>query len=175
MRYCYKDPKRKQKLIDTERLILLQLFQFLKSLVKAIILSSLEKSFCKSRWHRCSKPDISRRYKSGSFLACMSLEWSYWRYKNTPIVLLILRYASFKFSLGGTVGAIVTCPLEVVKTRLQSSVSHFHIPPEPPTLFQRLCTKLGARDAHPGVNPQGPAPHATSASGTNIGLWRCLR
>ncbi|XP_022652554.1 solute carrier family 25 member 36-like [Varroa jacobsoni] len=77
--------------------------------------------------------------------------------------------------LGGTVGAIVTCPLEVVKTRLQSSVSHFHIPPEPPTLFQRLCTKLGARDAHPGVNPQGPAPHATSASGTNIGLWRCLR
>ncbi|XP_052082904.1 solute carrier family 25 member 36-like isoform X2 [Mytilus californianus] len=29
-------------------------------------------------------------------------------------------------SVGGTVGAIATCPLEVVKTRLQSSVAQFH-------------------------------------------------
>lgn len=28
-------------------------------------------------------------------------------------------------SLGGTVGAVVTCPLEVIKTRLQSSVAKF--------------------------------------------------
>lgn len=31
-------------------------------------------------------------------------------------------------SVAGTVGAIVTCPLEVVKTRLQSSCSGFQIP-----------------------------------------------
>lgn len=30
--------------------------------------------------------------------------------------------------MAGTVGAIVTCPLEVVKTRLQSSCSGFQIP-----------------------------------------------
>lgn len=34
----------------------------------------------------------------------------------------------FVFSVAGTVGAIVTCPLEVVKTRLQSS-SAFVYPP----------------------------------------------
>ncbi|XP_057326654.1 solute carrier family 25 member 36-A [Microplitis mediator] len=32
----------------------------------------------------------------------------------------------------GTVGAIVTCPLEVVKTRLQSSTSGFYLLPPPP-------------------------------------------
>ncbi len=31
----------------------------------------------------------------------------------------------FIFSMGGTAGAIITCPLEVVKTRLQSSNSGF--------------------------------------------------
>lgn len=31
--------------------------------------------------------------------------------------------------VAGTAGAIVTCPLEVVKTRLQSSSSGFHPPP----------------------------------------------
>lgn len=40
------------------------------------------------------------------------------------------------FSVGGTAGAIITCPLEVVKTRLQSSNSGFDgAPPvgrEPP-------------------------------------------
>ncbi|KAL3861461.1 hypothetical protein ACJMK2_007495 [Sinanodonta woodiana] len=30
--------------------------------------------------------------------------------------------------IGGTVGAVLTCPLEVVKTRLQSSVASFHQP-----------------------------------------------
>ncbi|OQR77329.1 solute carrier family 25 member 36-A-like [Tropilaelaps mercedesae] len=77
--------------------------------------------------------------------------------------------------LGGTLGAIVTCPLEVVKTRLQSSVSHFHIPPEPPSLLQRLCRKFSLRDARLGVSPQGSLSHSISACGTNIGLWRCLR
>lgn len=33
---------------------------------------------------------------------------------------------AFWASVAGTVGAIVTCPLEVVKTRLQSSSSGFH-------------------------------------------------
>ena len=32
---------------------------------------------------------------------------------------------SFFFRVGGTVGAVLTCPLEVVKTRLQSSVATF--------------------------------------------------
>jgi len=38
--------------------------------------------------------------------------------------------------VGGTVGAIVTCPLEVVKTRLQSSNTSFHIANtnEPPSI-----------------------------------------
>ena len=30
------------------------------------------------------------------------------------------------FSAGGTAGAVLTCPLEVVKTRLQSSVASFN-------------------------------------------------
>lgn len=39
----------------------------------------------------------------------------------------------FFFRTAGTVGAIVTCPLEVVKTRLQSSTSGFYLlPPSPP-------------------------------------------
>lgn len=39
-----------------------------------------------------------------------------------PVPMFINRVA-------GTMGAIVTCPLEVVKTRLQSSTSGFHPPP----------------------------------------------
>ncbi len=35
--------------------------------------------------------------------------------------MLIMLY--FPYRTGGTVGALITCPLEVVKTRLQSSTS----------------------------------------------------
>ena len=48
--------------------------------------------------------------------------------KKTPLFLyepLISCIILFYFSVGGTSGAIVTCPLEVVKTRLQSSNSGF--------------------------------------------------
>ncbi|GFG31793.1 hypothetical protein Cfor_04230 [Coptotermes formosanus] len=43
--------------------------------------------------------------------------------------------------VAGTVGAIVTCPLEVVKTRLQSSTCGFHV--------QKVCLP---KIAAPGVN-----------------------
>ena len=42
--------------------------------------------------------------------------------------------------VGGTVGAIVTCPLEVVKTRLQSSNTSFHVSTAPP---QDVSIRLG--------------------------------
>ena len=42
---------------------------------------------------------------------------------NTRCVSMCLN--DIYFSVGGTAGAIVTCPLEVVKTRLQSSNSGF--------------------------------------------------
>lgn len=41
------------------------------------------------------------------------------------IITILKSYNSF----AGTVGAIVTCPLEVVKTRLQSSSSRFYPSP----------------------------------------------
>lgn len=65
--------------------------------------------------------------------------------------------------LGGTVGAIVTCPLEVVKTRLQSSVSHFNLS-GPPSLVSRVYSiALGASE--PPLNAQS----------SQLGIWRCLR
>lgn len=47
----------------------------------------------------------------------------------------------FLFRVAGTVGAIVTCPLEVVKTRLQSSTCGFHV--------QKVCLP---KIAAPGGN-----------------------
>ncbi|XP_003746649.1 solute carrier family 25 member 36-A [Galendromus occidentalis] len=65
--------------------------------------------------------------------------------------------------LGGTVGAIVTCPLEVVKTRLQSSVSHFNLS-GPPSIVNRFYSlALGASE--PPLNAQN----------SQLGIWRCLR
>jgi len=34
----------------------------------------------------------------------------------------------FPHRVGGTVGAVITCPLEVVKTRLQSSSAPYQLP-----------------------------------------------
>lgn len=38
---------------------------------------------------------------------------------------ILLENVLINFSAGGTAGAVLTCPLEVVKTRLQSSVASF--------------------------------------------------
>lgn len=58
----------------------------------------------------------------------------------------------FNFSVGGTTGAIVTCPLEVVKTRLQSSNSGFG-----------TTLKVGAVEAV-RVEPVETVNHLTSAA-----------
>ncbi|XP_043270438.1 mitochondrial carrier protein Rim2 isoform X2 [Venturia canescens] len=103
--------------------------------------------------------------------------------------------ASKLFSrVAGTVGAIVTCPLEVVKTRLQSSTSGFYPPPPgnkehtsghvtcksfpTPQQRRRLCTGGYPRYAlvalsHCGVAPPpGGGPHHSHA---RPGLIHCLR
>jgi hypothetical protein len=52
-----------------------------------------------------------------------------YRYIQGTCTLLnfqVIMISLYNFSVAGTVGAIATCPLEVVKTRLQSSVTHFH-------------------------------------------------
>jgi len=54
--------------------------------------------------------------------------------------------------VGGTVGAIVTCPLEVVKTRQQSSLSTFH----------------------PGVLPSQPQ-QPVGAPRNGLVLWNCIK
>lgn len=46
-----------------------------------------------------------------------------------PITFLTFSSPTFICRVAGTAGAIVTCPLEVVKTRLQSSSSGFYPPP----------------------------------------------
>ena len=46
------------------------------------------------------------------------------------MICICFRFAYLvRFRFAGTVGAIVTCPLEVVKTRLQSSSSRFYPSP----------------------------------------------
>lgn len=49
-----------------------------------------------------------------------------------------IQLTSFRFA--GTVGAIVTCPLEVVKTRLQSSSSQFY----PPNIRENVSKQNGS-------------------------------
>ncbi|XP_076653318.1 replication in mitochondria 2 [Halictus rubicundus] len=94
--------------------------------------------------------------------------------------------------VAGTAGAIVTCPLEVVKTRLQSSSSGFYPPPvnkeltsghvtcksfPKPEQRRRLCTGGYTRHAlvalsHFGVpTPPGGSPHSHSAPG----IYQCIR
>ncbi|UXI15898.1 hypothetical protein NH340_JMT01841 [Sarcoptes scabiei] len=55
----------------------------------------------------------------------------------------------FAGGLGGTFGAVITCPLEVVKTRLQSSVAKFHNDPRETTVV-------------PGANK-------------GLTIWNCIR
>lgn len=44
-------------------------------------------------------------------------------YQGVPTYLILSSYLGFPCRSAGTVGAVVTCPLEVVKTRLQSSTA----------------------------------------------------
>ncbi|TRY95503.1 hypothetical protein DNTS_026160 [Danionella cerebrum] len=83
----------------------------------------------------------------------------------------------FAGGCGGTVGAIVTCPLEVVKTRLQSSSVTFYVsevqlnamngasvarmaPPGPLHCLKLILEKEGARSLFRGLGPNlvGVAP-----------------
>ncbi|XP_043601998.1 mitochondrial carrier protein Rim2 [Bombus pyrosoma] len=94
--------------------------------------------------------------------------------------------------VAGTTGAIVTCPLEVVKTRLQSSSSGFYPPPvnkeltsghvtcrsfPKPEQRRRLCTGGYTRHAlvalsHFGASSSpGGSPHSHSAPG----VYQCIK
>lgn len=96
--------------------------------------------------------------------------------------------------LGGTAGAIATCPLEVVKTRLQSSVANFHFVSGPngssPATVQSIADRLGLNPTQ--LNPCACDPTPTGGSGgfttsslinansattraPSLGIWRCLK
>ncbi|CAK9817876.1 Mitochondrial carrier protein Rim2 [Anthophora plagiata] len=98
----------------------------------------------------------------------------------------------FAGGVAGTAGAIVTCPLEVVKTRLQSSSSGFYPPPINKELTsghvtcksfpkseqrRKLCTGGYTRHAlvalsHFGSSmPPGGSPHSHSTPG----VYQCIR
>lgn len=82
--------------------------------------------------------------------------------------------------VGGTVGAIATCPLEVVKTRLQSSVAQFHpayIQSHTTTYIPRtvvpkvhLYTSAGTISAEAHLIEDGYRGHRS-----HISLIQCLR
>ena len=82
--------------------------------------------------------------------------------------------------MGGTVGAIVTCPLEVVKTRLQSSHSGFELRVPPlaaETAGAVTCRSVQtgrgwphySRHEHVGLGGAGRDPSRS------LGLVRCIR
>ena len=83
-------------------------------------------------------------------------------------------------SVAGTVGAIATCPLEVVKTRLQSSVTHFH-----PAYIQSHTTTYVPRTVVPNVHLYTSAGSITADSHIiqngyhhqkrHVSLLQCLR
>ncbi|CAN7986064.1 unnamed protein product [Ixodes hexagonus] len=87
--------------------------------------------------------------------------------------------------LGGTAGAIATCPLEVVKTRLQSSVATFHYvaatsPNAPQAAVGSLADRLGFNACTCGPSPGGYTTSvinggAEPARVPSIGIWRCLK
>ncbi|KAH8039964.1 hypothetical protein HPB51_009220 [Rhipicephalus microplus] len=92
----------------------------------------------------------------------------------------------FLRSLGGTAGAIATCPLEVVKTRLQSSVANFHFlssgPGGSPAAVQSLAERLGLNACTCTPTPTGGSGgfttsviNANNTRAPSIGIWRCLK
>lgn len=89
------------------------------------------------------------------------------------------------FRIGGTVGAVLTCPLEVVKTRLQSSVATFE-----PVCLQSVGSKINLiSNNNINYSAISNRVHTTScAQGTiaaeralqlahsrSVGLYFCLR
>lgn len=84
-------------------------------------------------------------------------------------------------SVAGTAGAIATCPLEVVKTRLQSSVATFNntsgksqllSPRQGQQQRAHLCTIANTRLN--AVHIALCTPHNLQKRGS-VGLYRCLR
>eukprot|EP00094_Tigriopus_californicus_P013303 TCALIF_12865-PA protein Name:"Similar to slc25a36a Solute carrier family 25 member 36-A (Danio rerio)" AED:0.19 eAED:0.19 QI:234/0.42/0.62/0.87/0.85/0.75/8/860/345 len=69
---------------------------------------------------------------------------------------------------GGTVSAFVTCPLEVVKTRLQSSNSGFQRPESGSTRSAGPVTASTTGPSHGGVSPAAP----TAAQGSRHHHYR---
>ncbi|XP_041981882.1 mitochondrial carrier protein Rim2 isoform X2 [Aricia agestis] len=73
--------------------------------------------------------------------------------------------------IAGTAGAVVTCPLEVVKTRLQSSKG-VGLPPPPPSSAsntKRVCSKIPKHQ----VQPYARAGQARAAP--RMSLIQCIR
>ncbi|CAG0903179.1 unnamed protein product, partial [Darwinula stevensoni] len=91
--------------------------------------------------------------------------------------------------VGGTMGAIITCPLEVVKTRLQSSVATFQVhqlqlPPVASTgatgsttcrTFQRRQFSCAPRLLRPEMYAIAHASGCPHPKPNSIGLFRCLK
>ncbi|XP_053610454.1 mitochondrial carrier protein Rim2 isoform X2 [Plodia interpunctella] len=74
--------------------------------------------------------------------------------------------------VAGTAGAVVTCPLEVVKTRLQSSkgvVPPTQPPPSGTTSTRKVCSKIPKHQ----VQQYARAGHARSAA--RMSLIQCIR
>ncbi|KAF8776885.1 solute carrier family 25 member 36-A-like isoform X2 [Argiope bruennichi] len=76
--------------------------------------------------------------------------------------------------LGGTAGAIATCPLEVVKTRLQSSVANFgsaasHQAPVSSLPRFEFCNCATYERFSPVISSEVVSRQPT------IGIWRCLK
>lgn len=84
------------------------------------------------------------------------------------------------FRIGGTVGAVLTCPLEVVKTRLQSSCATFQpvylqTVPANVQLITSSHLKCGVHTVT-ASNQAINAEHALQiAHSRSVGLYYCLR
>lgn len=72
--------------------------------------------------------------------------------------------------LGGTAGAIATCPLEVVKTRLQSSVANFNFSQTALSHQKYQFCACTPRDFHCS---ERIVP--LTSEKRSFGIWRCLR